>query len=531
MVRRTSTSSFGTAGRISHDSTKFYTSRMYENRPVEELGIKYVENPIPDHVINTTINGDATAMTELPDSSVHLMVTSPPYNVGKDYDRDLTEKEYRQLIRDVLSETYRVLVHGGRACINVANVGRRPYLPIHSWIVEEAEAVGFLMRGEIIWDKADFASPSTAWGSWESAANPILRDTHEYVLVFSKGTFSRANPEKRDSTLSKAEFIELTKSVWVFPPESATRVDHPAPFPEELPFRLIKLLSFAGEVVLDPFMGSGSTGAAALNARRSYVGYEIDEHYQSAANIRVGTSRSTGVRAIQSPVHIDNSVPPARTSHAIRSIVEGAFKELGAGSPVSDESLSAYITKAFDTAIKQFRLYPIWSCNNCTFDGNSTSEIGVKPERCPTCQSDLVYEVGSFQSRTTVLSKIFNRAVNTLFGELYELDLVSTGHGIKTHQYQLGKLAIALRGSPKHILYPNGEQRELNTAGMLRSDTVKKVTANAKQYLDATGGSFVVLTNASRNGAVARVDDIPVFNLTTKDGVDGFLEVARNNSH
>jgi modification methylase len=143
------------------------------------------------------------------------------------------------------------------------------------------------MRGEIIWNKAASASTSTAWGSWQSASNPTLRDTHEYILVFSKGMFKREKIEGRESTISKDEFLEFTKSVWEFPSESAKKVGHPAPFPVELPYRLIQLYTFAQEVVLDPFMGSGQTALAALKTGRHYVGYEVNEGYLALAKDRI----------------------------------------------------------------------------------------------------------------------------------------------------------------------------------------------------------------------------------------------------
>ena len=215
------------------------------------------------------------------------MVTSPPYNVGKEYDRDLSFKEYREFLRRVWRETYRVLVPGGRVCINVANLGRKPYIPLHAFIIQDMLDLGFLMRGEIIWDKGASASPSTAWGSWMSATNPTLRDTHEYILVFSKDTFRRENPKGRESTISREEFLEFTKSVWTFPAVSAKRIGHPAPFPEELPYRCIQLYTFKGEVVLDPFMGSGQTAIAALRTDRLYVGYEISREYVELAQERI----------------------------------------------------------------------------------------------------------------------------------------------------------------------------------------------------------------------------------------------------
>lgn len=282
----TQTSSFGSPGRVSHDSTPFYSSKLYEGLPTEQKG-EYVENPIPSQVLDKIFCKSSEKMEELPDNSVHLMVTSPPYNVGKEYDEDFTLKEYLAFLKRVWKEVYRVLVPGGRACINVANLGRKPYIPLHVFIVADMIDLGFLMRGEIIWNKASSASPSTAWGSWLSASNPTLRDTHEYILVFSKDTFRRNHEKNRRSTISKEEFLEVTKSVWTFPAVSAKQVGHPAPFPVELPYRCIQLYTFEDEVVLDPFMGSGQTALAAIKTNRHYVGYDIDEEYVQAAEKRI----------------------------------------------------------------------------------------------------------------------------------------------------------------------------------------------------------------------------------------------------
>ena len=281
----TKTSSFGSPGRIGHDSTPFYSSRLYEGLPKEET-VKYAENPIPSEFLDKIFCKSSERMEELPDNSVHLMVTSPPYNVGKDYDKNLTLDEYRAFLKRVWSEVKRVLVPGGRVCINNANLGRKPYIPLHAFIVEDMHDLGFLMRGEIIWNKASSGSPSTAWGSWLSAKNPTLRDIHEYILVFSKGMFTRGNPGRK-STISKEEFLEFTKSVWTFAAEPATKVGHPAPFPVELPYRLIQLYTFEGEVVLDSFVGSGQTGIAAIKTKRHYVGYDISQEYVKLAERRI----------------------------------------------------------------------------------------------------------------------------------------------------------------------------------------------------------------------------------------------------
>jgi modification methylase len=284
------TSDFGSPGRSNHDASAFYNSQLYVDLPRGEAG-SLVEDAIPSEHLDHIFCASAEIMAEIPDNSIHLMVTSPPYNVGKKYDQDLTLAEYLGFLRNVWREVYRVLVPGGRACINVANLGRKPYIPLNAHLAMDMQAIGFLMRGEIIWNKAASASPSTAWGSWRSPANPTLRDVHEYILIFSKNSFQRKNTDPQAKTISKQDFLELTKSVWTFPAESARKVGHPAPFPVELPRRLIELYSFAREVVLDPFMGSGQTALAALQCGRRYLGYEINSEYVALAESRIQANR------------------------------------------------------------------------------------------------------------------------------------------------------------------------------------------------------------------------------------------------
>ena len=281
----TRTSAFGTAGRINHDASAFYGSRLYADQELPEPDT-WIENPISAENLDRLYCASSTQMSDIPDDSVHLMVTSPPYNAKKEYDEDLSLAEYRELLYAVFAETYKKLVTGGRACINIANLGRKPYIPLHSYIIEDMLAIGYHMRGEIIWDKASSAGSSTAWGSWLSAANPVLRDVHEYILVFSKDSFSRRRDEKENS-IRKADFLEWTKSVWTFPAVSAKRIGHPAPFPEELPHRLIQLYTFVGDVVLDPFCGSGTTCLSALKSGRHYIGYDIEKEYIALANERI----------------------------------------------------------------------------------------------------------------------------------------------------------------------------------------------------------------------------------------------------
>ena len=289
MKKETTTSSFGVSKRENHNADKFYQSNLYEGIILKESENKET-NVLPDEIVDKIFLHSSEKMIELPNNSVHLMITSPPYNVTKEYDQNLTLQDYLLLIENVMKETYRVLVDGGRACVNIANVGRKPYIPMTTYITEIMAKIGFNNRGQIIWNKSASAGGSCAWGSWLSAANPILRDVHEYILVFSKGSMSR---RKGIDTIAKQDFLEWTKSIWTMNTESAKRVKHPAPFPEELPHRLINLYSFVDDIILDPFMGSGTTAISALKNGRHFVGYEISEEYKKIADARI--TNTTGL--------------------------------------------------------------------------------------------------------------------------------------------------------------------------------------------------------------------------------------------
>ena len=288
-MKGTKTSSFGTKGRVAHDSSKFYNSKLYKE--IKNNNSDIIVNEFPNELLNTIIASSCENMKDIPNNSLHLMITSPPYNVSKEYDNDLSLEEYLNLLKNCFTETYRVLVDGGRACINIANIGRKPYIPLSDYVSKIMIEIGFNMRGEIIWNKSAGAGISTAWGSFQSASNPILRDVHEYILIFSKGNYKRERnkeeKELRKDNITKEEFIEWTKSVWTMNTESAKRIGHPAPFPEELPNRLIKLFSFTNDIVIDPFMGSGTTAIAAIKNNRNFVGYEINEEYINLANNRI----------------------------------------------------------------------------------------------------------------------------------------------------------------------------------------------------------------------------------------------------
>lgn len=288
MKRRTQTQAYGTPKRESHDSSAFYNRSLYGELPrlMVEVGaevatVKAV--PPADRSVwaNRIYCQSAESMSQVPDGAIGLAFTSPPYNAGKEYDANLDLSSYLQLIERVGREVYRTLQPGGRYVVNVANLGRKPYIPLHAYFHAIHARLGFLSMGEIIWKKGQGMSNNCAWGSWRSARRPVLRDLHEYLLVFAKGEYAR--PDRGESTLTGPEFMAATLSVWEIPPASAKKVGHPAPFPVELADRVIRLFSYAGDVVLDPFVGSGSTCMAALKNGRDWVGYEIEPAYHALA--------------------------------------------------------------------------------------------------------------------------------------------------------------------------------------------------------------------------------------------------------
>ena len=290
LARKTQTTNFGSIVRESHSSKKFYSSKLFRDFQILE-NIQYRHADIDEKDLNRLYCKSSESMDEIPDNSVHLMITSPPYNVGKEYDSDLTLDEYLDLLTRVFSQTYRKLVTGGRACINIANIGRKPYIPLHAMVIEIMLDLGYLMRGEVIWDKSASAGGSCAWGSWMSASNPVLRDFHEYILIFSKESYSKDKKQEKRDTIEHDEFIQWTKSIWTFPAVNAKKIGHPAPFPVELPHRLIKLYSYEGDVVLDPFVGSGTTCLAAIQNNRKYIGYDIKKEYVELAEKRISNQK------------------------------------------------------------------------------------------------------------------------------------------------------------------------------------------------------------------------------------------------
>ena len=294
----TATSAFGSGRREGHASSAFY-----DRYPPPGISEDERVEPAPGFDQPRAILGDSRDMYHLPDNSVALVVTSPPYFVGKEYEQAVAGRrvpesymDYLGLLQEVFAECVRVLEPGGRMAVNVANLGRKPYRSLSGDVTGILQDdLGLLLRGEIIWTKARGASGSCAWGSWCSPANPVLRDVTERVVVASKGRFDRALSRSQRqaaglphrATISPDEFMDATLDVWEIRPASATHVGHPAPFPEELPARLIRLYTYEDDLVLDPFMGSGTTLVAAAEANRRGVGYDIDSAYVDLAKARL----------------------------------------------------------------------------------------------------------------------------------------------------------------------------------------------------------------------------------------------------
>ena len=308
----TQTSSFGFSRREGHDATRFY--ERFE-APVIEGGrdVQRVEPTVNHLWVGDARDMDACVAAEpgsptLADDSVALVVTSPPYFVGKDYEIEpgngAVPPDYRSyllLLRDVFAECLRKLEPGGRIAVNVANLGRKPYRSLASEVIRILEDLGFLLRGEIVWVKARALGGSCTWGSFQSPANPVIRDTTERIVIAGKGRFDRAVPKAQRArrnlphigTMTKEDFMEYTTDVWEIPAESASRVGHPAPFPVELPRRLIELYTYRDDVVLDPFLGSGTTALAAVQTGRQFAGFDLDPAYIALARERLQGSELT----------------------------------------------------------------------------------------------------------------------------------------------------------------------------------------------------------------------------------------------
>jgi DNA modification methylase len=288
--------------REGHDASQFYS--RFRAPKITEDDLVTTAPSLKDGCIE----GDIRERDDLPDSSVALVVTSPPYFAGKEYEEALGQGripasygEFLQMLREVFEVCVRKLEPGGRIAVNVANLGRKPYRSLSADVIGILQDdLGLLLRGEVIWQKGEGAAGNCAWGSYRSAANPVLRDITERVIIASKGRLDRAKSVQEraverlphENTLTSDEFMSATLDVWRIEPESARRVSHPAPFPVQLPERLIHLYTYRSDIVLDPFMGSGSTLVAAARTGRRGVGYDIENTYVQVARERVQQSLS-----------------------------------------------------------------------------------------------------------------------------------------------------------------------------------------------------------------------------------------------
>ena len=321
----TRTTNFGVGKRESHDASDFYARfTPPELSADDELGD-------PAGLPSGCLLGDARDLSSIPDATVALVVTSPPYFAGKAYEEELGQGhvpanylEFLAMLRDVFAECRRVLEPGGRIAVNVANLGRRPYRSLAGDVIEILQTLGFLLRGEVVWWKGRAAGGSCAWGSFQRPANPVLRDVTERIVIAGKGRFDRAVPPRRRqeqglpsiTTISRDEFLEATTDLWELPPESATRVGHPAPFPVALPTRLIELYTYEGDLVLDPFMGVGTTAVAAVRTGRHFVGFETDAGYVGRARQRLADEALPAPAPSAVSMRIQVHVPASPTAVA-----------------------------------------------------------------------------------------------------------------------------------------------------------------------------------------------------------------------
>lgn len=305
-VRSTSrgsvTASFGTTARQSHDASPFYSRFVTPTISLDDNIVAPADRPAQDEVRRGTAEELLEGNDFVADNSVALVVTSPPYFVGKDYETDIAAghipEGYDQHLAN-MSRVFKLCVDklepGGRIAVNVANLGRKPYRSQAADIIAIFEELKLLLRGEIIWRKGEGMNSSTAWGSFQRPSNPVLRDLTERVIIASKGRFDRALSQRVrreqelpfEGSLFKDEFMAATKDVWDIAAESARRIGHPAPYPVALPQRLIELYTYRNDLILDPYMGSGTTAVAALRSGRNFVGCDAEAQYVDLAKSRI----------------------------------------------------------------------------------------------------------------------------------------------------------------------------------------------------------------------------------------------------
>jgi DNA modification methylase len=259
-----------------------------------------IVSPDPPEIssfVNRIICGDALmALHRMPDRCVDLVITSPPYNFGHVYAQDEHDdtrewNDYFTTLNKTWSECYRVLKPGGRMAVNIQPLFS-DYIPTHHVVSSQLRALGFLWKAEILWEKNNYNAKYTAWGSWKSPSMPYLKYTWEFIEVFDKETHKKAGDRERID-ITDTEFKEWVIGKWSFPPEIRMKeYHHPAMFPEELPRRLMKLFSYQGDIVLDPFNGAGTTTLVAWKTRRRFIGIDISREYCECALNRINNCES-----------------------------------------------------------------------------------------------------------------------------------------------------------------------------------------------------------------------------------------------
>lgn len=224
-------------------------------------------------------------MRKIDDCAIDCCITSPPYNVGlvyNEYDDNKLYSDYLSWMTDVFKEMFRILSIDGRMCVNIGD-GKNGSIPTHSDFTQICKNIGFNIMTTIIWNK-NTTSKRTSWGSFMSASCPSFPRNFEYILIFSK---SNKLLKKGKTTISKEDFVKWSNGMWTFNTEKTSKIGHPAAFPIELPTRLLRMLTYENSVVIDPFIGSGTTAISCIRENRHFVGFELSKEYFDKANKRI----------------------------------------------------------------------------------------------------------------------------------------------------------------------------------------------------------------------------------------------------
>lgn len=234
-------------------------------------------------------NTDILNTPVVEEASIDLIVTSPPYNVDIKYgkhDDQTSYRDYLEFTKKWIDKCYKLSKDDGRFCLNIPlDKNKGGQQSVCADITTIAKEVGWQYHSTIIWNEGNI-SRRTAWGSWLSASAPYVIAPVEVIVILYKKSWKRSK-ENKESDIDRQDFMDWTNGVWVFNGESKKRIGHPAPFPIELPRRCIKLFTFVGDTVLDPFLGSGTTLIACAKTKRKGIGIEIDKKYCKLAKERL----------------------------------------------------------------------------------------------------------------------------------------------------------------------------------------------------------------------------------------------------